>query len=354
MKKIAVIGGGIAGLTAVWRLGQSNEVVLFEGEQKPGFGAHSLAYQNNPTLIDTPLRVFYKGYYPNLTKLYDELDIESEWVNYESSFSMQNEASFFNYKNLRLGSASIPFMPFNTIGRQSMDIIANLGKFYVQGYVHQKQGRTLGLSAQDYLEQHRFSESFIYRFLYPAFCGICTCSVDAIKQYPIDFIIDYLHQGVMWQGVHRVKNGVQEVIEKINTRASQVHCGLNIECVEYQDNGVCLTDQNQNKHYFDDVIIAAQAPKALNMLGQGFEQEKQCLSDIEFESSDVVVHTDTNLAPKDSKAWRSVNFILPENYTEEKTMATIWLNQVMPNNWEQPVFETWNPVVEPNPDKVLK
>ncbi|MCG8671533.1 MAG: hypothetical protein MI867_19160 [Pseudomonadales bacterium] len=35
-------------------------------------------------------------------------------------------------------------------------------------------------------------------------------------------------------------------------------------------------------------------------------------------------------------------------------MATIWLNQVMPNNWDQPVFETWNPIIEPNPEKVLK
>lgn len=354
MKRIAVIGGGIAGLTAVWRLGLNNEVVLFESEKKPGFGAHSLAYQNNPALIDTPLRVFYKGYYPNLTQLYDELNISTEWVNYESSFSMLNENAFFSYKNLRLGSASIPVMPIKSVNRQSLGIVASLARFCVLGFRHQKAGRTAGLSVDDYLEANQYSHTFRFRFLYPAFSGICTCSIQAIRQYPVDFIIDYLRQGIMWQGVHRIKSGVQEVIDKITERAAQVSCGLSIVRIEAEEESVFLVDQHQQKHGFDDVIIAAQAPRALSMLGAGFTQEKRCLENIESETSDVIVHTDTRLAPHDIDAWRSVNFILPETYTEDMPMATIWLNSVMPNTWDRPVFETWNPIIEPRQDKVLK
>jgi hypothetical protein len=56
--RIAIIGSGIAGLTACWLLSRDHEVNIFEAADTLGMDADSCDIPNNETLrIDMPLRV---------------------------------------------------------------------------------------------------------------------------------------------------------------------------------------------------------------------------------------------------------------------------------------------------------
>ena len=86
-----VIGAGLSGLAAAWWLGQQHSVTLFERQAQPGFTAANVAVPGrgaagNPVRVDVPLRVFYPGYYPTLTRLYAALGVPSEPVSYAASF----------------------------------------------------------------------------------------------------------------------------------------------------------------------------------------------------------------------------------------------------------------------------
>ncbi|MEM9304101.1 MAG: FAD-dependent oxidoreductase, partial [Pseudomonadota bacterium] len=70
--RIAIIGSGIAGLSAAWRLSQDHEVTIFEKFGHLGMDAHSLDVrgEGGNARVDVPMRVFFDGFYPTLTALY--------------------------------------------------------------------------------------------------------------------------------------------------------------------------------------------------------------------------------------------------------------------------------------------
>jgi predicted NAD/FAD-binding protein len=106
--KIAVIGGGIAGLAAAWLLSRRHAVTLFERHAQPGFVAHSVAVDG--VRVDVPLRVFYPGYYPTLMRLYTELGVATEPVSYATTFTGGDGHAFFRWRNLRVGGLSWPYV----------------------------------------------------------------------------------------------------------------------------------------------------------------------------------------------------------------------------------------------------
>ena len=105
---IAVIGGGIAGLTAAWLLSRHHHVTLFERHARPGLVASSLAVDG--VQVDVPLRVFYPGYYPTLTRLYAQLGVATEPVSYATTFTGSDGQAFFRWRNLRVGDWSLPWV----------------------------------------------------------------------------------------------------------------------------------------------------------------------------------------------------------------------------------------------------
>ena len=106
--KIAVIGGGIAGLAAAWLLSRRHEVTLYERHAQPGFVAHSVAVDG--VRVDVPLRVFYPGYYPTLMQLYGALGVATEPVSYATTFTGGDGRAFFRWRNLRMGGRSWPYV----------------------------------------------------------------------------------------------------------------------------------------------------------------------------------------------------------------------------------------------------
>lgn len=107
--RVAVVGAGLGGLAAAWWLGQVHAVTLFERLARPGFTAAGVAVPGrgsagNGVRVDVPLRVFYPGYYPTLTRLYQALGVPSEPVSYAASFVGADGRLLFRYRNLGWGS----------------------------------------------------------------------------------------------------------------------------------------------------------------------------------------------------------------------------------------------------------
>ncbi|MDD9892479.1 MAG: FAD-dependent oxidoreductase [Gammaproteobacteria bacterium] len=357
--KVAVIGSGIAGLSACWYLQDKHEVTLFERGSRVGMDAHSVEVDTpkGSVYINVPMRVFFEGYYPTLTALYTEAGIPFEPVNYAASFSQLHGDTYFRYNNLRAGPYSLPMLAGKSLLKpQALGLGAELLRFLNDAKRHggnlQRSEKADKKTLADWLASKGYSQRFAEQFLYPAFAGICTCDYDSVAAYPAGIILEYLASDLISSSVHRLTNGVYEVTDKLAKAAKDVCYNTKLKGIRATENGVEITDQNGATELFDHAVIATQANKALELLAEPTAEEQDALSQIRYESGRIVVHRDEALAPDNKGEWAPVNFLL--SATEPRPMASIWLNRIYPElEGQANIFESWNPLVEPATDKIL-
>ena len=74
--KIAIVGAGISGLGCAWLLNQQHDITVYEAA--PRLGGHSNTVEVMGTPVDTGFIVYNELNYPNLTRLFDHLDVPTK------------------------------------------------------------------------------------------------------------------------------------------------------------------------------------------------------------------------------------------------------------------------------------
>ena len=352
--RVAVVGSGIAGLSAAWLLSTRHEVTLFEKSEHLGMDSHSLEIETSAgsVRIDVPLRVFFDGFYLNLSKLYRHLSIEFEPINYSASFGLLDEATYFRFDNYRVGRYAVPFLKGRrSLGRKALRIGLDNLRFFRQIDRLLKAGIADEVTLEAFIEQHNYSSAFADGYLYPAFAGICTCSTDSVKAYPARVILEYLNSGLLLSSVQRVTAGTQDVVQRLVKDVHDVQHGTQVVAVAATNDGVDVETDHALER-FDHVVMASQANQSAALLCGTTGNEHRILKNFHYEPSQVIVHNDANLAPKGGPTnWAPVNFLMSKSASTP--MATIWLNAIQPLPASHTIFQTWNPVVEPESDSVF-
>src|SRR6202023_2991776 len=77
--RIAVVGTGIAGNAAAWTLSRRYPVTVYERELRPGGHSHTVTvdYDGTPIAVDVVFIVYNELNSPDLTALFDHLDVET-------------------------------------------------------------------------------------------------------------------------------------------------------------------------------------------------------------------------------------------------------------------------------------
>ena len=356
LPRLAVIGGGIAGLAAAWWLRRRFHVTLFERHGEPGFVAQSVALPEGPASaprIDVPLRVFYPGYYPTLTRLYGELGVASEPVSYASSFFGGDGRLFFRYRNLRVGDRSYAFLlPQDLRGSTARRIVAGALRF---GRAAARApaggaGQTIG----HFAARSGCAPEFVQGLLLPAIATVCTCPYDAANEIPADAVVGYLLRGLTRQSVRRAVHGADEVAARLCAGIAELRCNAGVDAVHRGrgHDGVTLRLAGGETLDFQQVVFATQANQALKLLDDATPLEAAALGGFDYREVRVLMHRDEALLPARRADWSAVNLrVVPGQSGPE---STIWINAVQPAlRAAAPVFQTVQPQREPRAGRLI-
>ena len=311
-KRIAVVGSGIAGMTAAHLLARKYQVTLFEAEDR--LGGHTatkdVQLKGRSWAIDTGFIVFNDWTYPNFIKLLEQLGVAS--LATEMSFSVSCELSGLEYNGHNLNSLFAQRR--NLLSPRFLGMIKDILRFNKEAPIELargqlSQGETLGA----YLDRKGYGQAFMQDYLVPMGAAIWSSGLLAMREFPVLFFVRFFKN----HGLLSVKNRPQWRVIQGGSRAyidplvkpfaERIRLATPVTGIHRDSQGVRVTFAGGEAIY-DELVLACHSDQALALLKDANDQEKHLLTRIPYQSNDVVLHTDTRLLPKASRAWASWNY----------------------------------------------
>ena len=350
---LAVIGTGIAGLSAAYLLKDNYQVTVFEGQARPGMGAHSVDYVSNgiTSRIDIPLRIFCHGYYDNLLALYDHIGVEILTSDHSGIFSDETGRVFLHYGNFHLGYAPFSHLKGSswfspaawTIGLQSR-------RFFARAKRDMNRTDLADMSFGEYLQQSGAGREFVETVLLPMMSVTCTCDYQAVRDYPADLMLEYLTCGVHELGIMSAAKGVDDIVPRMLVDV-ELRTNSPIALVEPDGEQLRVVTKAGSSRHFDQVVIAAQAHQAAAMLS-GFDERQALLGRIPFERSSMSVHTDQEILPAPAKGLSPVSYHIPRDANRAEVSVDL-TKAIARLSGQETIFQTWNPMRRIAPNREL-
>lgn len=365
--KVAIIGSGISGLAAAHHLQKHFQVTLLEANDYFGGHTHTVDItvedKGRPVSfgVDTGFLVLNERTYPNLLKLFDELDVEI--AKSDMSFSVQvpqlDGSEGLEWSGSNLGTVFA--QKRNLVNPKFLGMLQDLLRFNSLCTELALAGKDEQLQQPlaDFLNQHRFGTAFREWYFLPMLGCIWSCPTDQMLQFPVATMIRFCHNHGLLQVNNRpqwytVRGGARNYVNKVVQQLADARLNCPVSLIERHGNGVWV-HTHEGPELFDEVVIATHTDQALAMLDHPSALEDNVLGQIGYQNNVAVLHTDKNALPKRQTAWASWNYERATDETQENKRVCLhyWLNQLQPLPTQVPIIETLNPIRPIDATKVL-
>jgi uncharacterized protein len=343
-RRIAVIGGGISGLAAAHVLSRGNAVVLFEAEGRLGGHARTrLAGKRGDQPVDTGFIVFNKVNYPNLVRLFEELDVPTAPSN--MSFAASIDGGRIEYA---LNTIDTLFAQRRNIANpRFLRMLADIARFNAQAEAVVRPGMTI----EGMLQVLGTGAWFRDYYITPFSGAIWSTPTQGILDFPAHALVQFFknHALMSVSGQHQwytVRGGSIQYVTRLQNRLQSEGVDIRLSTplagVQRTANGVMVRARGGEWEMFDEIVLATHSDTSLSLLSDATPAERAALSSIRYQPNEAVLHSDTTMMPKRRKCWASWSYVEPAGGAGDKIDLTYWMNSLQPIPHDDPLFVTLN------------
>jgi predicted NAD/FAD-binding protein len=312
---VAVIGSGIAGLTAAWLLQRRYDVSLYEADDRLGGHSHThdVPTPDAGTLpVDSGFIVHNRRTYPLLCRLFDALGVETQPT--EMSMSVRCDGCGLEYAGAR-GLQGLVTRPRSLVRGRYLRLLSEVPRFHRRArmLLAEDDGST---TLADFLRREQFSPYFVSHFVVPLVGCVWSASQADALRYPARSLFTFLaNHGMLsvtgspqWR---TVVGGSRSYVELAVKELTSVHVASPVVGVRRTATGVEVREAGDDAVHFDRVVIATHADQALAMLADPTAAETRVLGSFGYSDNPAVLHTDRGLLPRSPRAAASWNYLMP-------------------------------------------
>ncbi len=301
-KQIAIIGGGIAGLTAAYLLNRKYDITLFEKDERLGGNAHTLKTKDDFN-FDIAVAVFGKKSYTYFNKLLNELNVET----------VPFSSGAINLHNLetKTGLYITPFhlkalwtqkfamlKPYNVLS-----IIGGIPPM-VMGRWLNRSGKIEDMTMKEFFETvpNFYGRSKLFTMF--MFCIVTSMYYEEVLEAPASFIFNkiethkdfFTHRNIY--SLYHSKNNTAAYVNAIASHfKDKIILNADINSIERKEGEITIKRKDGSKSKFDHVVFACNADQALALLERPNDIENKLLSAWKYKDGPIVVHKDTSHLP---------------------------------------------------------
>ncbi|MBE0546582.1 MAG: FAD-dependent oxidoreductase [Rubrivivax sp.] len=361
MRRVAVVGSGISGLATAHALAGVAQVTLFEAGDYFGGHAHTvdvtLDGPDGPVThgVDTGFLVFNHRTYPNLVRLFGELQVETAAS--EMSFSVQvrdagSPGLEWSGNNLNTVFAQRR----NLLRPRFLRMLADILRFNKLATAVAERGGEGELAEPigDFLDRHAFGETFRDWYFLPMIGCIWSCPTDQMLRFPIATMIRFCHNHGLIQVAdrpqwHTVRGGAKHYVVRMLQGIPDARLRCRVRSVKRLPPGdgrggvIVATDHGSER--FDEVVLACHSDQSLALLADATADETAVLGAIKYHPNHAVLHTDVAVLPRRRAAWAAWNYARAADAGREQAAVCLHylINRLQPLPWQQPVLVSLNP-----------
>jgi predicted NAD/FAD-binding protein len=366
MKRVAVVGAGIAGMAAAHALTPHAEVTLFESDRRFGGHAHTVDMTLGGVThgVDTGFLVYNHRTYPQLVRLFEALRVDT--APSEMSFSVQSHALGLEWSGTNLNTVFA--QRTNLLRPRFLGMLADILRFNKLCTALAERGgeAELAESIEAFLDRHRFDGWFREGYLLPMIGCIWSCPTDQMLQFPIATLIRFCHNHGLIQVTdrpqwHTVRGGSRQYVDKLVRGLRDARSGAAVRAVRRLPAGpgpggvIVATDHGSER--FDDVVLACHSDQSLALLAEPSSAEREVLAAVRYQANHAVLHTDAAVLPRRRLAWAAWNYARAKNTENEQAGVCLHylINRLQPLPWSDPVIVSLNPdpLAPPAPGHVV-